>query len=164
MQGIFFNCIEDSSGVLNEPLQCEEVAKVCPRLKRAISGVLIDYEHLSQMIKKRINLQHALINKINAIGKTVFSERPVMNERSSCIKDVRVHAPITRIQLGIPIYFIDHSEFITVQCEKILSRENNNEIKCFEFKTSLENSYSWINFNISICFPPLWENMTILSK
>ena len=33
-------------------------------------------------------------------------------------KDVRVYAPITCIKLGIPIYFIDHSEFITVQCKK----------------------------------------------
>ena len=51
----------------------------------------------------------------------------------SC-KDVRVHAPITRMKLGIPIYFIDHSEFITIQCKKILSRANN-EIKCFEFSS-----------------------------
>ena len=29
---------------------------------------------------------------------------------------------------------IDHSEFITVQCKKILSRANN-EIKCFEFSS-----------------------------
>ena len=50
------------------------------------------------------------------------------------IKDVRVHAPIKCIKLGIPIYFTDHSEFITVQCKKILSRENN-EIKCFEFSS-----------------------------
>ena len=28
------------------------------------------------------------------------------------------------INLGIPIYFIDHSEFITVQCQKILSMQN----------------------------------------
>ena len=47
------------------------------------------------------------------------------------LKDVRVHDAITWIKLGIPIYFIDHSEFITVQCKKILSRANNNEIKCF---------------------------------
>ena len=37
------------------------------------------------------------------------------------------------IKLGIPIYFIDHSEFITVQCKKILSRANHYEIKCSEF-------------------------------
>ena len=37
------------------------------------------------------------------------------------IKDVRVHAPITCIKLGIPIYFVGHSEFITVQCKEILS-------------------------------------------
>ena len=49
------------------------------------------------------------------------------------IKDARVLAPVTRIKLGIFIYFINHSEFITVQWEKILSRANNNEIKCFEF-------------------------------
>ena len=49
-------------------------------------------------------------------------------------KDARVHAPITCIKLGIPIYFIDHSEFITVQRKKILSRANN-EIKCFEFSS-----------------------------
>ena len=51
------------------------------------------------------------------------------------IKDVRVQAPITCIKLGIPIYFIDHSEFTTTaQCKKILSRANN-EIKCFEFSS-----------------------------
>ena len=53
------------------------------------------------------------------------------------IKDVRVHTPSTCIKLGIPIYFIDHSEFITVQfitVKKILSRANN-EIKCFEFSS-----------------------------
>ena len=87
----------------------------------------------------------------------------------SVLRIFGVHAPITCIKLGIPIYFIDHSEFITVQCKQILSRANN-EIKCFEFskykesiKTSLENNYSYINFNILICFP-LWETMAILSK
>ena len=67
------------------------------------------------------------------------------------------------------IYFMDHSEFITGQCKNILSRANKNEIKFFEFGSIkralkhhlIENSYSWINFNISICFP-LLENMTIL--
>ena len=52
----------------------------------------------------------------------------------SVVKDVRVHALITCIKLGIPIYFIDDSEFITVQCKKILSRADN-EIKCFEFSS-----------------------------
>ena len=46
VQGIFINYTEDSSGVLNEPLQYEEVAKVCSCLKRGTSGVLIDYEHV----------------------------------------------------------------------------------------------------------------------
>ena len=50
------------------------------------------------------------------------------------IKDVRVHAPITYIKQGIPIYFIDHSEFITVQCKKILSRANK-EIRYFQFSS-----------------------------
>ena len=49
-------------------------------------------------------------------------------------KNVRAHAPIRCIKLGIPIYFIDHSEFITVQCKKILSKANN-ETKCFEFSS-----------------------------
>ena len=49
-------------------------------------------------------------------------------------KNVQVHAPITCIKLGIPVYFIDHFEFITVQCKKILSRANN-EINCFEFSS-----------------------------
>ena len=45
-------CIEASftileiKRVLNEPLQYEEVAKVCSRLKKGTSGVLIDYEHV----------------------------------------------------------------------------------------------------------------------
>ena len=46
MQSIFINCTEDSSGVLNEPLQYEEVAEVCSRLKRGTSCVLIDHEHV----------------------------------------------------------------------------------------------------------------------
>ena len=52
------------------------------------------------------------------------------------LNDVRVHAIYASacIKLGIPIHFIDHSEFITVQCKKILSRANN-EIKCFEFSS-----------------------------
>ena len=57
------------------------------------------------------------------------------------IKDFRVHAPVTWIKLGIPIYFIDHAEFITGQCKKILSRANKNETKCFDFgsiKTALK--------------------------
>ena len=81
-------------------------------------------------------------------------------------KDNQVLDPVTCIKLGIPIYFVDHSEFITVQRKKILSRANNKR-KCFEFgsikralsiKTSLENNYSWINFNISICFPPMGKH------
>ena len=52
----------------------------------------------------------------------------------TAIKDVRVHAPITCIKLGIPIYFVDHSEFITVQCKEIHSRANN-EMKCFQFSS-----------------------------
>ena len=39
------------------------------------------------------------------------------------IKDVRVHAPITWIKLGIPIYFIDHAEFITSQGKNKFSSE-----------------------------------------
>ena len=69
VQSIFINCAEDTSGVLNEPLQYEEVAKVCSRLKRWSSDVLIDYEHalfagpplwkhlfVSGVFPKRLNL------------------------------------------------------------------------------------------------------------
>ena len=54
----------------------------------------------------------------------VTEQRPMNNEYvnswisklspvtlAGIFKDVRVHAPITCIKLGIPIYFIDHSEF-----------------------------------------------------
>ena len=63
-------------------------------------------------------------------------------------------------QAGISIYFIDHSKFITGQCKKILSKANKSEIMCFEFdsKTSLENIYSWINFNMSISVPPIGKH------
>ena len=50
-----------------------------------------------------------------------------------CLKDVRVHAPITWIKLEIPIYFTDYSEFITDQFKKILSKAIKNEIKRFDF-------------------------------
>ena len=38
-------CVEDPSGVLNEPSVYEEVVRVCSRLKPGVSSVLIDYEH-----------------------------------------------------------------------------------------------------------------------
>ena len=43
---MFEICVEDPSGVLNELPVYEEVARVCSRLKRGVSGVLIDYEHI----------------------------------------------------------------------------------------------------------------------
>ena len=33
------------------------------------------------------------------------------------------------------LYYINHSEFITGQCKKILSKANKNEIKFFEFRS-----------------------------
>ena len=55
----------------------------------------------------------------------LYSSKDIMSEfrkflswcQKFSVKDVRVHAPVTCIKLGIPIYFIDHSEFITVQCK-----------------------------------------------
>ena len=40
------SCIEDLSGVLNEPLQYDEVECVCSQLKPGITGVSIDYEDI----------------------------------------------------------------------------------------------------------------------
>ena len=37
---------EDPSGVLNEPLQYDEVECVCSQLKPGATGVSIDYEHI----------------------------------------------------------------------------------------------------------------------
>ena len=45
VEEIFEICVEDPSGVLNEPPVYEEVARVCSRLKSKVSGVLIDYKH-----------------------------------------------------------------------------------------------------------------------
>ena len=42
---MFEICVDDPSGVLNEPLVYEEVARVCSRLKPGVSEVLLDYEH-----------------------------------------------------------------------------------------------------------------------
>ena len=44
---IFKSCAEDPSGALCAPLEYDEVARVCSRLKPRTSGVLIDYEHIS---------------------------------------------------------------------------------------------------------------------
>ena len=68
------------------------------------------------------------------LSKLKQHELPDALSKELLFKGVRVHAPIPCIKLVIPIYFIDHSEFITVQCKKILSRANN-EIKCFEFSS-----------------------------
>ena len=42
---MFKICVEDPSGVLNEPLVYEEVARVCFKLNLGVSSVLINYEH-----------------------------------------------------------------------------------------------------------------------
>ena len=46
VQEIFTSCTDDPSGVLSEPLQYDEVARVCSQLKPRVCGVLIDYEHV----------------------------------------------------------------------------------------------------------------------
>ena len=46
VKSIYQICIDDSSGVLCEPLQDEEVAAICSKLKPGVSGVMIDYEHI----------------------------------------------------------------------------------------------------------------------
>ena len=43
---MFEICVEDPSGVLNEPLVYEEVGRVYSGLKPEVSGVLTDYEHI----------------------------------------------------------------------------------------------------------------------
>ena len=43
---IFKSCAQDPSGALCAPLEYDEVARVCSRLKPGTSGVLIDYEHI----------------------------------------------------------------------------------------------------------------------
>ena len=43
---ILTSCIEDPSGVLNEPLQYDEVECVWSQLKPGVTGVSIDYEHI----------------------------------------------------------------------------------------------------------------------
>ena len=46
VKSIHQTCIDDPSGVLCEPLQYEEVAAICSKLKPCVSGVMIDYEHI----------------------------------------------------------------------------------------------------------------------
>ena len=46
VQEILKTCIEDPSGALCEPLEYEEVAHVCSRLKLGVASISIDYEHI----------------------------------------------------------------------------------------------------------------------
>ena len=46
VQEIFISCTNDCTGALSQPLEHEEVARICTNLKAAVSGVLIDYEHV----------------------------------------------------------------------------------------------------------------------
>ena len=43
---ILENCLQNSMGILNEPLPYKEVPNVCSKLKPGVSGVLLDYEHI----------------------------------------------------------------------------------------------------------------------
>ena len=46
VQKIFISCTNDCTGALSQPLEYEEVARICTNLKVGVSGVLIDYEHV----------------------------------------------------------------------------------------------------------------------
>ena len=46
VKDILTSCMEDRSGVLNEPLQYDEVECVCSQLKPGVTGVSNDYEHI----------------------------------------------------------------------------------------------------------------------
>ena len=46
VKSIYQTCTDDPSGVRCEPLQYEEVAAICSKLKPGVSGVMIDYEHI----------------------------------------------------------------------------------------------------------------------
>ena len=46
VKDILASCIENPSGVLNEPLQYDEVECVCSQLKPGVTGVSIDYKHI----------------------------------------------------------------------------------------------------------------------
>ena len=41
-----FSFLTDHGGVLSEPLEYKEIARVCSALKLGVSGVEIDYEHI----------------------------------------------------------------------------------------------------------------------
>ena len=43
---VFSTFVYDPNGILCEPLEYEEVARVCSALKPGVSGVEIDYEHI----------------------------------------------------------------------------------------------------------------------
>ena len=43
---VFSTFVNDPNGILCEPLENEEVARVCSTLKLGVSGVEIDYEHI----------------------------------------------------------------------------------------------------------------------
>ena len=43
---VFSTFVNDPNGILCEPLEYEEVARVCSTLKLGVSGVEIDYEHI----------------------------------------------------------------------------------------------------------------------
>ena len=46
VHGVLKTSMEDPSGVLCEPLEYEEVAHVCSRLKQGVASISIDYEHI----------------------------------------------------------------------------------------------------------------------
>ena len=46
VKDIFTSCIEDPSGIFNEPLQDGEVECVCSQLKLGVTSVSIDHEHI----------------------------------------------------------------------------------------------------------------------
>ena len=47
VKDIFTSCIEDPSGVLNEPLQYDEAECVCSQFTPGVNGASIDYEHIN---------------------------------------------------------------------------------------------------------------------
>ena len=81
------------------------------------------------IILKVIKVCEDQLNRFEIFSKTFRGHPPVQIE----LRMFEYMLQSRESSWGIPIHFIDNSEFITGQCKKILSRANKTEIKCFEF-------------------------------
>ena len=117
---VFSTFVNDPNGILCEPLEYEEVARVCSTLKLGVSGVEIDYEHIRYADHHYENFCFSFIRTTLTIFPSATLFRPVLSCHFSKVKVPKLITKITTGVLHFSILFVKSLRWFSSKDWKIL--------------------------------------------